>query len=94
VKEAESSQIVAAMNAKRLPVTYVLFPDEGHGFGRPENSIAFYGIAEGFLSKCLGGRFEPLGDALAGSSTTVPMGAEIVPGLSQALAGFQPTIRK
>lgn len=93
VKQSESNQIVAAMTAKRLPVTYVLFPDEGHGFGRPENNIAFYGIAEGFLSKCLPGRFEPLGDALAGSSTTVPVGAEIVPGLSQALKGFQPTIR-
>ena len=94
VKQAESNQIVEAMKAKKLPVTYVLFPDEGHGFARPENNIAFYGIAEGFLKTCLDGRAEPLGDALAASSTTVPAGAEIVPGLSKALEGFQPTIRK
>jgi dipeptidyl aminopeptidase/acylaminoacyl peptidase len=94
VKQSESNQIVSAMKAKGLPVTYVLFPDEGHGFARPENNLAFYGITEGFLSTCLRGRFEPLGDALAGSSTTVPVGADIVPGLPQALVGFEPTIRK
>jgi dipeptidyl aminopeptidase/acylaminoacyl peptidase len=94
VKQSESNQIVSAMKAKGLPVTYVLFPDEGHGFARPENKLAFYGITEGFLSTCLSGRFEPLGDALAGSSATVPVGADIVPGLSQALARFEPTIRK
>ena len=32
VNKAESDQIVAAMKAKNIPVTYVLFPDEGHGF--------------------------------------------------------------
>jgi dipeptidyl aminopeptidase/acylaminoacyl peptidase len=94
VKQSESNQIVSAMKAKGLPVTYVLFPDEGHGFARPENNLAFYGITEGFLSTCLRGRFEPLGDALAGSSTTVPVGADNVPGLSQALEKFEPTIRK
>ncbi len=94
VKQAESDQIVAAMKAKSLPVTYAVFPDEGHGFGRSENNLAFYGIAEGFLHTCLGGRYEPLGDDLSGSSTTVPVGADIVPGLAQALDGFKPTIRK
>ena len=94
VKQAESDQIVAAMQAKRLPVTYVLFPDEGHGFARPENNLAFYGIAEGFLSKCLGGAYEPLGDALAGSSTRFRLVLRLVPGLVDALKGFQPTIRE
>ena len=41
VNVAESDQIVAAMAAKNIPVTYVLFPDEGHGFARPVNNIAF-----------------------------------------------------
>ena len=75
---------------KDLPVTYVLFPDEGHGFARPENRLAFFGITEGFLHTCLGGRFEPLGDALDGSSTQVPAGAASTgqpaePGLEEPL---------
>ena len=41
---------------------YVLFPDEGHGFARPENRLKFYAIAEEFLAKHLGGRAEPAGD--------------------------------
>jgi len=83
-----------SMTAKELPVTYVLFPDEGHGFARPENNLAFNGITEAFLHTCLGGRFEPLGDHLAGSSTQVPAGAEHVPGLPEALDGFEPEVRK
>jgi len=81
VKQAESDQIVAAMKAKHLPVTYVLFPDEGHGFARPENRTAAYAVSEGFLSKCLGGRQQPVGDDFAGSSIEVLTGAEFVPGL-------------
>jgi dipeptidyl aminopeptidase/acylaminoacyl peptidase len=60
VKPSESEQIVSAMEKNGLPVTYVLYPDEGHGFARPENRIDFFARAEGFLSKCLGGRAEPL----------------------------------
>jgi dipeptidyl aminopeptidase/acylaminoacyl peptidase len=86
VKQAESDQIVQAMQAKGIPVTYVLYPDEGHGFARPENSLSFNAIAEMFLATCLGGRFEPIGDDLEGSSLTVPVGAHDVPGLAEALA--------
>jgi len=59
VKQAESDQIVKAMKEKGLPVTYVLFPDEGHGFARPENNIAFMALAEAFLSAHLGGTYQP-----------------------------------
>jgi dipeptidyl aminopeptidase/acylaminoacyl peptidase len=86
VKQAESDQIVSAMKAKNLPVTYVVYPDEGHGFARPQNRTSFYAISEAFLSTCLGGRFEPVGNDFAGSSLTVPDGAKYVPGLSDALA--------
>lgn len=85
VKQAESDQIVSAMKTKGLPVTYVLYPDEGHGFARPQNRLSFYAISEAFLSKCLGGRFEPIGSDFVGSSIKVPAGAEHVPGLQQAL---------
>ena len=84
VKESESEQIVTAMQERNIPVTYVLFPDEGHGFARPENSIAFWAVTEAFLAEHLGGRYEPLDEAIGASSATVPEGAELVPGLKDA----------
>ena len=86
VNIAESEQIVKAMKARSIPVTYVVFPDEGHGFARPANNLAFYGITEQFLSRCLGGRAEPLGDEVRHSSAKVPEGALLVPGLADAVA--------
>ena len=85
VNVAESQQIVDALKAKNIPVTYVVFPDEGHGFARPQNNIAFNAVAENFLAKCLGGRAEPIGPALKASSAQVPHGAEYAPGLAEAL---------
>jgi len=58
VKQAESEQIVEAMKKKGLAYEYILFPDEGHGFARPENRLKFYAAAETFLAKHLGGRHE------------------------------------
>ena len=86
VNKRESDQIVAAMKAKNIPVTYILFPDEGHGFARPVNNVAFNAVAENFLQPCLGGRAEPIGDGLKGSSIQVLNGAENVNGLKQSLA--------
>ena len=71
VKQAESDQIVAAMTEHGIPVTYLLYPDEGHGFARPENNLSFMAVAEAFLARCLGGRHEPVGDDLEGSSIQV-----------------------
>ncbi|MFW9260273.1 S9 family peptidase [Nostoc sp. CALU 546] len=62
VKQSESDQIVNAMQQAGLPVKYALYTDEGHGFARPENRLHFFAIAEEFLAKYLGGRFEPLAD--------------------------------
>lgn len=84
VKQAESDQIASAMEAAGIPVTYVLFPDEGHGFHRPENNIAFNAITENFLAENLGGRAEPVGDVLAGSTAEIRAGAEFV-GLAKAI---------
>lgn len=86
VKQAEADQIVKAMNEKKIPVTYVLFHDEGHGFARPENRFAFYAITEGFLKTNLGGRAEPIGEAFASADFSVPSGKEAVPGLAEALS--------
>jgi len=63
VKQAESDQIVAAMRKNKKPVEYIVFPDEGHGFARPENRLKFYAAAEPFLAKYLGGRAEPPSEA-------------------------------
>jgi dipeptidyl aminopeptidase/acylaminoacyl peptidase len=59
VNERESDQIVAAMRKNDEPVEYIVFPDEGHGFARPENSRRFDAAVEAFLGKYLGGRVEP-----------------------------------
>jgi dipeptidyl aminopeptidase/acylaminoacyl peptidase len=59
VNKAESDQIVAAMRKNNKPVEYYVFPDEGHGFARPTNNMAFNAVTEEFLAKYLGGRFEP-----------------------------------
>lgn len=59
VKQTESDQIVQAMRKNGLPVEYLVFPDEGHGFARPENNLIFAAAAEAFLGKHLGGRVEP-----------------------------------
>jgi dipeptidyl aminopeptidase/acylaminoacyl peptidase len=58
VKQAESEQIVAALAEAGIDHEYMLFPDEGHGFAKPENRLKFYAAAERFLAKHLGGRFE------------------------------------
>ncbi|MXO74598.1 prolyl oligopeptidase family serine peptidase [Altererythrobacter aerius] len=81
VNQAESDQIVEAMKAKGIPVTYVLFPDEGHGFAKPANNIAFNAVAENFLATCLGGRAEPIGDTVARSTAKIVEGAAYVKGL-------------
>jgi len=65
VKQAESDQIVEAMRKNSKPVEYYVFPDEGHGFARPENRLAFYAAAEQFLAKYLGGRAQPPSEAEA-----------------------------
>jgi len=85
VTQLESDQIVHALQQKKIPVTYVLYPDEGHGFARPENRISFNAVVEAFLARYLGGRYQPVGDDFAGSTITVPAGADDLPGLPEAL---------
>jgi len=77
------------MHAHHIPVTYVLYPDEGHGFARPENNQSFNAIAEAFLAQSLGGRCEPVGNDFHNSSLKVVTGVEGVPGLAEALAEQQ-----
>jgi dipeptidyl aminopeptidase/acylaminoacyl peptidase len=87
VKESESAQIVKTMQDKKLPVTYVYYADEGHGFGRPQNRLSFNAVAEQFLAQHLGGRAEPVGNDFEGSTIEIKAGAENVNGLAQAVKG-------
>ena len=90
VKQSESDQIVRAMKEKNLPVVYVLYKDEGHGFQKPENRLSFYAVTEQFLAEHLGGRAEPINDDFKGSSIAVPEGAQYVKGVSEALGRERP----
>ncbi len=58
VNQDESEQIVAEMKRRNIEHEYLLFPDEGHGFAKPENRLKFFEAAEKFLAKHLGGRSE------------------------------------
>jgi dipeptidyl aminopeptidase/acylaminoacyl peptidase len=59
VKLAASDAIAAAVRKNGKKVQYLVYPDEGHGLGRPENTLDFVGRMEEFLAGNLGGRKEP-----------------------------------
>lgn len=81
VKEAESEQIVKMMESKHIPVTYVLYPDEGHGFKRPENRMSFFAVAEAFLAQHMGTTFEPVNNDFKNSSIDIVVGKKEIKGL-------------
>lgn len=81
VVQAESEQIVAAMQRRGIPVTYLLYRDEGHGFYRQENRRSWNAVVEAFLGQHLGGRVEPVGGDFKGSSIEFRAGRELIRGL-------------
>jgi dipeptidyl aminopeptidase/acylaminoacyl peptidase len=84
VSISQSDKLVAIMKETGLPVTYVVYPDEGHIFARRPNQLSWMAIVEVFLGQCLGGRSEPIENALDGSSAHIAVGGRYIPGLSQA----------
>jgi dipeptidyl aminopeptidase/acylaminoacyl peptidase len=86
VPTREAEQVVAAMQKAGTQVTYLLYPDEGHGIIRTENNRSFLAISEVFFGQCLGGRYSPLSKELEGSSVKVPAGIEHIRGLKETLA--------
>lgn len=86
VPQRESEQVVAQMQKHDVKVTYLLYPDEGHGLQRKENNSSFFAITEVFLGECMQGRYAPLTTQIEGSSVQVPVGAGHIPGLQQVLA--------
>jgi len=85
VRQTESDQIVRAVQARGIPVIYALYPDEGHGFVRPQNNLSFFSMVEVFLAEHIGGRYEPIGSDFKGSSVEILAGVEQIPGLREAL---------
>ena len=58
VLQVESDEMVEAIKAAGVPVEYVIFPDEGHGFVKKENEIKAYSQILEFLDKYLKGTGE------------------------------------
>lgn len=79
---AEADQIAQSLNARRVPLIYLNYPDEGPLLLRQQNRLSFFAAAEHFLGECLGGRVEPVGAAFQDASVQALDGATRVPGLS------------
>jgi len=56
VIKVESDDIVAAVKKNGVPVEYVVFPDEGHGFAKKKNQIEGYSAVLKFLDQHLIGK--------------------------------------
>ncbi|MCM3869814.1 MAG: S9 family peptidase [Pyrinomonadaceae bacterium] len=80
-----SDDFVAEMKKHEKPVTYLLYPDEGHDYERKENWISLFAIAERFFHEHLGGRYEPFGNDLIASSVQVLEGERLIPDLAAAI---------
>ncbi|CAI5445886.1 unnamed protein product [Caenorhabditis angaria] len=80
VRQHESDQFVAALEKKNIPVTYILYPDEGHGFRKANNRLEQHGHIESFLHSCLGGKTQPFQPGQYKSSAIVKsVGIEEIP---------------
>ena len=67
------------MKQKNIPVTQILYPEEGHLFARPENWLSFYAITEKFLSQHLGvGNYEDIGNDFENSSIEIKYGEKFL----------------
>lgn len=82
VDRSETEMVVETVRAAGVPVTLVVYPDEGHGISKPANRLAFFAVTEAFLARHLGGRSEPVGRAFEDSSITIPVGEKLVAGVN------------
>ncbi|MGC1473891.1 MAG: S9 family peptidase [Psychroserpens sp.] len=74
VLQVESDEIVAGVRKNGVPVEYVLFEDEGHGFVKKENQIESYSRILKFLDKYLKADAPPIEGET--ESTEVEVGEE------------------
>jgi dipeptidyl aminopeptidase/acylaminoacyl peptidase len=82
VPKQQSDLFVAALEKHGKEVTYLVYPDEGHDYGQPESWISFWAVAEQFLHKHLGGRYEPVTGDFEGAKLQVPAGWGLIPELA------------
>lgn len=73
---AQSDTLVAALEKRGRDVTYLVFPEEGHDYARPESWQMFWAVGEAFLHEQLGGDAEPMGDEESRANVEVRAGAE------------------
>ncbi|VDM47001.1 unnamed protein product [Toxocara canis] len=73
IKRNESDRFVSQLIKHDIPVTYVLYPDEGHGFRKPLNVLAEAGFRERFLHDCLHGQYEQFTPGQYNSSAIVSL---------------------
>lgn len=78
VKRAEPDQMVEALQARNIPVTYAVYSDEGHVFQRPESRRSFFAMAEQLYGRCLGGPVEAVGDDFRGANFKILAGKELI----------------
>lgn len=70
VLQVESDEIVEKVKANGVPVEYIIFDDEGHGFLKKDNEIEGYGKIKVFLDQYLKGMDMGGSDAQADSTAT------------------------
>jgi len=69
------------MKSKKIPVTYVLYHDEGHGVLRAPSQISSNAIIEQFLAENLGGKAEPVSDDFKDANFSILEGKKYIRGL-------------
>ena len=71
VPQKQADRFVAELQKYKKPVTYLLYPDESHDFQQQKNWASLFAVAERFFHDHLGGQYEPVGDAMTGSSIKI-----------------------
>ena len=73
---AHSDTLVAALAKLGRDVPYLVFPEEGHDYARPESWQMFWAVGEAFLKEQLGGAAEPIGDEESRVNVEIRAGAD------------------
>jgi dipeptidyl aminopeptidase/acylaminoacyl peptidase len=68
---AQSDQIYQTLVKQKIPATYLVYENEGHGLSQQDNRFDFYARAEKFLSQCLGGPYQKSHLPVAGAEVKV-----------------------
>src|SRR5262249_35808565 len=79
---AASDAFVRLLQSSGRAPAYLLYPDEGRDFSSAQNRLSFFGAAENFFARCLGGLARPLAQDLNGSSVLALAGVNQYPGLA------------